>query len=73
MEENEKYGKESRKEGAGPYRINRPLDLTYDLYSMLFVSVVNHEYVWKWHLKRLRKDDGKDVSDVSDLSDDEGE
>ena len=55
-ENDTKYGNPERQEGAGPIRFKSTLPLTYDLYSMLFVSVMRHEYIWKNHLRRFRKD-----------------
>ena len=46
------------------------MNLNYDLYSMLFVSVMHYEYIWEKHLVRFRKERGR-AQDVGAKKDDD--
>ena len=49
----DEYEAKDRIEGAGPLRTGESLPLNYDLYTMLFVSVLHHESVYdKWRARK---------------------
>ena len=45
-EDEEKYTKKERNEGDGPLRIGKHLQLTYGLYSMVFVTAFHHDFIY---------------------------
>ena len=43
-------------EGNGPKRIGTSLELNVDLYSMLFITTLHHEYIYDLQKKKLKKE-----------------
>ena len=51
------YCEQKRESGSGPIRIGTQLELSEDVYSMLFVSTMDHKYVY-YHMEVANKDVG---------------
>lgn len=45
-----------RDSGSGPCRLGKKLEMSEDLYSMFFVSNLNHEYIY-YHLNADKIDE----------------
>ena len=63
-EESESYLNKKRTLGSGKFRINTPLKLTDDLYSMLFVSSLHPEYIL--NCKQSKEVDDNDWENLMD-------
>jgi len=56
----EKTKKKDRNDGTGEFRVGKPMELGFDLYSMMYVTMLFPEYVYLFSKVHQREEDTLD-------------